>query len=187
MIHVRMCTQLGDVVLALDDRAAPTTTANFMRYVRAKLYQGAKLYRVMRPEHWTAGREMELVQGGLAFQPDRILSPVSHESPLQTGLFHRAGTISMARGAPGTASSEFFICLNDCSMLDPSASATPPNDGLGFAAFGHVLDGIEVLRRIQILPTLTEAPLPLLNGQMLAKPVHIDAIDCIDEGADGSP
>lgn len=95
------------------------------------------------------------------------LPTVAHEQPTAP---HGRGTVSLARTAPGTASAELFICLDESApALDPGAS--PPMDGLGFAVFGQVVEGLDVLEQIHALPTVEEAPHPLMRGQLLAEPV----------------
>ena len=106
--------------------------------------------------------------------PERMLPPIEHESPRDTGVLNTTGAISMARAEPGTASSEFFICLSDCTVLDPTDTPTQTNDGLGFAAFGTVTDGLDVARQIQGQPTTDDAPHELIKGQILASPVKIE-------------
>ena len=171
--RVAMTTSLGVIELALDVRAAPLTAQNFLRYVSERRYVGASFYRAMRREHWTPGRELELVQGGLAVSGNQPLAPIAHESPTDTRLLHKRGTISMARAAIDTASSEFFICVDDCPGLDPTATPTPPADGLGYAAFGHVTKGMDVVIAIQQRATSIDAPIEAMRGQILLEPVTI--------------
>ena len=168
-----MATSLGTIELELDALAAPVTTSNFLRYVDEDLFVDASFYRAMRREHWTPGRELELVQGGLHGVGRAGLEPIGHESPAVTGLRHLRGSISMARGPAGSASSEFFICVEDCPGLDPTANPTPPADGLGYAVFGRVSAGMDVVRAIHRQPTCEEAALELLRGQVLRRPVVI--------------
>ena len=142
--------------------------ANFLRYVDEGRYEGATFYRVVTPANQPDDDvRIEVIQGGFGFREDaRRLPPIAHETTAQTGLRHRDGTISMARAAPGTASSEFFICLGDQPELDYGGRRNP--DGQGFAAFGQVTAGMDVVRRIQGEP----AP-----GQLLMAPVPILAIE----------
>lgn len=171
--HVDLRTSLGTISIALYGQQVPVTVANFLRYVDRGLLAEACIYRVVRREHWVPGREMEIVQGGLGLTPEKMLDPIPHESPTDTGLLNRKGAISMARGEPGTATSEFFVCLEDCLCLDPTPSPTPPHDGLGYAVFGEVTEGLEILKEIQMLATLDDARIDLLKGQLLIEPVRI--------------
>jgi peptidyl-prolyl cis-trans isomerase A (cyclophilin A) len=170
---VELETPLGKILIEVDPAAAPISAANFMRYVDEGRYDGACFYRTMRREHGSPGREMELVQGGLAYDPERSLPPIAHESPAHTGLLHAEGAVSLARREPGSASSEFFICMASCPQLDPTDRPTPPADGLGYAVFGRVVAGMDVARRIQAQPTSDAADSELLRGQMLESPVVI--------------
>ncbi len=177
VVLVRMTTSLGQIELQLDLRAAPATSRNFLRYVDEALFSGGSFYRAMRREHWTPGRELELVQGGLHGSGNASLEPIVHESPAATGLRHVRGAISMARGPVGSASSEFFICVEDCPGLDPTTDPIPPADGLGYAVFGHVTAGMDVIREIHRQPTSDESDLELLRGQLLRQPVMLVKVD----------
>ena len=172
-VLVRITTPLGCIELQLAIEEAPVTSHNFLRYVDEGLFSSGCFYRAMRREHWTPGRELELVQGGIAGSGHASLEPIAHESPSTTGLRHVRGAISMARGPVGTASSEFFICVEDCPGLDPTPTPTPPADGLGYAVFGHVTAGMDVVRAIQGQPTAETADPELLRGQLLTHPVML--------------
>jgi len=166
--RVNLQTGQGVVVLELALGKAPITSANFLAYVDARLYDGATIYRALRtPGAPTTG----LVQGGARLDPAKPIAPIAHESTRQTGLSHKDGTLSLARRAPGTATSDFFICVGDAPYLDADPSA--PGDNLGFAAFGHVADGMDIVRRILGLPTSPTAGGPDMAGQMLDPPVPI--------------
>ena len=109
---------------------------------------------------------IEVIQGGLGFDKHPMeLPPIEHEITEKTGIIHENGTISMARLEPGTASSEFFICINDQPELDFGGRRNP--DGQGFAAFGKVTSGMNVVKKIQVMP---------VNGQLLEKIVKIISI-----------
>ena len=165
---VVMQTGQGAITLELYGDKAPTTTANFLRYVDARRYDGASIYRALHtPGDPTTG----LIQGGAKFDPDHPIAPIAHEPTTQTGLAHKDGTISLARRAPGTATSDFFICVGDAPYLDADPKA--PGDNLGFAAFGHVIDGMDVARRILALPVSPTAGAPDMVGQMLDPAVPI--------------
>jgi peptidyl-prolyl cis-trans isomerase A (cyclophilin A) len=131
-------------------------------------YRGATFYRAVTPDNQPDKPvRIEVVQGGLGFEEQPgALPPIAHETTAQTGVRHLDGTLSMARDQPGSASSEFFICLGDQPELDFGGRRNP--DGQGFAAFGRVVAGMEVARTIQRRPAA---------GQMLAPPVAILAIE----------
>lgn len=148
---------------------APVTVGNFLKYVDRKLYDGAAFYRASRPAGATA-TDYGVVQGGLQNDPKKVLAPIAHESTLKTGLKHLDGTISMGRRAPGTAQADWFICVGDQPYLDAD-----PNDpkNPGFAAFGKVVEGMEVVQQILGLPVSPTAGVGAMKGEMLAKPVPI--------------
>lgn len=168
MVRVNFQTGAGLIVLELFADKAPITAANFLRYVDARLYDGATLYRALRKP---GAPPTGLVQGGARVDPADPIAPISHEATTQTGLSHKDGTLSLARRAPGTATSDFFICVGDAPYLDADPKA--PGDNLGFAAFGHVTGGMEVVRAILSLPTSPTAGGPEMAGQMLDPPVPI--------------
>jgi peptidyl-prolyl cis-trans isomerase A (cyclophilin A) len=166
---VALTTPLGRIVIALETQRAPITSANFLRYVDGKLYDGAVFYRASRPPGATAD-DFGFVQGGLQNDPKKLLPPIAHESTRATGLSHVNGTISMAMRAPGTATADWIICLGDQAYLDadPNDPARP-----GFAAFGHVTEGLEVAKQILVLPTGPAKGEGSMRGEMLASPVPI--------------
>jgi peptidyl-prolyl cis-trans isomerase A (cyclophilin A) len=167
-VRVNMQTGQGLIVLDLYADKAPITAGNFLHYVDSRRYDGATIYRA---SHAPTAPQIGLVQGGLQNDPARIFKPIAHESTLQTGLRHRDGTISLARRAQGTATSDFFICVGDASYLD--ADPSQPGDNAGFAAFGQVVDGMDVVRKILTLPTSATAGSPQMKGEMLDPPVPI--------------
>jgi peptidyl-prolyl cis-trans isomerase A (cyclophilin A) len=165
-VPVALTTPLGRIVVALETRRAPLTSANFLRYVDGKRYDGASFFRASRPKGSTRN-DVGLVEAGLSNHPEKLLAPIPHESTAQTGLSHVDGTISIARNAPGTAQADFFICLGDQTYLD--ATATEP----GFAAFGRVTDGLEIVKQILVMPTDPEKGVGSMKGEMLLQPVAI--------------
>ncbi|WP_254062901.1 peptidylprolyl isomerase [Caulobacter sp. S45] len=167
-IKVEIRTQMGLIVLELRPDKAPITSANFLRYVDAKHFDGASFYRAAHPPGFP---NVGLVEGGLQNDPARLFKPIAHESTLLTGLAHKDGTISMAREAEGTATADFFICCGDAPYLD--AHPDTPGDNAGYAAFGQVLQGMDVVRAILAMPTSSEARNPVMRGQILAVPVPI--------------
>lgn len=165
-VYVALETPQGRIVIELAVAQAPVTTANFLRYVDRKLYDKATFFRASRAPGAT---DYGLIQGGL--QNVGALPPVAHEPTTQTGLKHTDGVVSIARTAPGTATSDFFICVGDAPYLDANPAA--PGDNLGFAAFGRVVQGMDVVKKILALPTPGKAINPVMKGQILDPPVPI--------------
>jgi len=151
--QVLLKTDLGEILIELYPEKAPITAANFLRYVDEERFQGATFYRVVTLNNQPNDEIIiEVIQGGLGYTRTALrFDPIPHETTRDTGILHQNGTISMARSQPGSASSEFFICINDQPELDFGGKRNP--DGQGFAAFGRVIDGMEVVRRIQNLPS----------------------------------
>ncbi|WP_445949850.1 peptidylprolyl isomerase [Sphingomonas sp. 2378] len=164
MVRVAMQTSLGPVVLDLDRTHAPITTANFLRYVDQHRLDGVTFYRTVRP-----AADFGFVQFGIQNEPKRILPPIAHEPTTKTGIKHTDGTISVARLAPGSARGDFTIMVGDQPSLD--ADPSKPGDNLGYAAFGHVVEGMDVIHRILDAPA-DPAKGPF-KGEMLAAPVKI--------------
>jgi peptidyl-prolyl cis-trans isomerase A (cyclophilin A) len=165
-VRVTLLTSLGPIVLALESERAPITTANFLRYVDQKRLDGVTFYRASKVQPGFG-----LIQGGVRNDPKRVLKPIAHEPTSKTGLSHTDGTISMARAAPGTATMDFFITVGAMPSMD--ADPTKPGDNLGFAAFGHVIEGMDVVRAILDSPTSPTEGEGVMKGQMLAPPVRI--------------
>jgi peptidyl-prolyl cis-trans isomerase A (cyclophilin A) len=164
-VRVRLETDAGAMVLALDAKRAPVTAANFVRYVREGRFDGTSFYRAAR----TKGREGRgFIQGGIRRNYRRMLPPIAHEPTTATGLRHEEGTISMARAEEGAgATGDFFITLSPQPAMD-SAPGKP-----GYAAFGKVVEGLDVARRILAAPTVPNAGRGAMRGQMLVTPVKI--------------
>ena len=163
-VEVRLQTAQGDIVLALDPAHAPVTTANFLHYVDQKRFDGAQFYRAV-----PIGDDGQygLLQGGLYGTRIQPFKPIAHEAPAVTGLHHVDGAVSMARGAPGTAASEFFIVVGDLVDLDGK------DDDPGYAVFGHVESGMDVVKQLLAMPRSPDAGGADMRGQMLASPVKI--------------
>ncbi|MBM3130548.1 MAG: peptidylprolyl isomerase [Chloroflexi bacterium] len=164
-------TEIGDLVVALDAARAPITVANFLRYVDAGRYRDAMFYRVVRMDNQPNDAvKIEVIQGGLGMgeHPNK-LPPIPQETTRITGIRHSDGVISMARLAPDSAHSEFFICIGDQPELDFGGARNP--DGQGFAAFGRVVSGMDVARTIQQLPA---------DGQMLKQKISILGVSRIE-------
>jgi peptidyl-prolyl cis-trans isomerase A (cyclophilin A) len=167
IVRVRLDTSAGPIVIALDMKRAPITATNFLRYVEEKRFDGTSFYRAARnPTSRTTG----LVQGGIDHNMPRSWFPIGHEPTTLTGIKHVDGTISMARNEPGTAMGDFFICVGPAQRLD----AVPGNKILvGYAAFGHVVTGMDVIHRILALPTWPGGRTRELVGQSIRQPVRI--------------
>jgi peptidyl-prolyl cis-trans isomerase A (cyclophilin A) len=167
-VKVAVTTGAGVFVLELYPDKAPITVANFLRYVDQKRYDGAKLYRaVTAPGIATLG----LVQGGLQNDPKKVLPPIKHEPTSKTGIKHTDGVISLARWAEGTATADFFICVGEAPYLD--ADPSRPGDNTGYAAFGRVVEGMDVVRKVLGYPTSPTKGEGVMKGQMLEPPVPI--------------
>lgn len=168
-VRVVLTTDLGPITLELDHLHAPVTTENFVAYVDQKRFDGTVFYRSMRLQ--SDGAPAGLIQGGTQNDPRRTLKPIAHEPTTQTGLSHKAWTLSMARYAPGTATGDWSILLSDLPSLDADPRAT--GDNAGYAVFGRVVDGQDTVRKIYdapLSPTLGEG---FMKGQMIAAPVKI--------------
>ena len=161
--RVRIETQIGAITVELDGRHAPVTTANFLAYVDQHRFDGTSFYRASRTE---GAQERGFVQGGIRRDYRRMLAPIAHEPTSTTGLRHRAGTISMARGESG-AMGNFFITTAAMPAMDAHGGEE------GYAAFGQVVEGMDVVRRILAMPTDPRAGSGAMRGQMLAAPVAI--------------
>ena len=169
VVRVRLETEAGAIVLALDAKRAPVTTANFVQYVEKGHFDGTVFYRAApTPGSPKSGKNARgFVQGGVRRDYRRMLPAIAHEPTTKTGLSHEEGTISMASTGPGTATGNFFITT--ARMPDMDAKGDEP----GFAAFGRVVEGMDVVRSILAAPVVPDAGRGALRGQMLAKPVRI--------------
>ena len=167
VIPISMETELGSIQMELYPDRAPITVSNFLRYVDENRYEDFHFYRVVHMENQPDNDvKIEVIQGGLWFDKHPMELPtIIHETTDKTGIRHLNGIISMARLEPGTASSEIFICINDQPELDFGGKRNP--DSQGFAAFGKVISGMDVVRKIQLLPE---------TNQMLDKVVKVNSI-----------
>jgi peptidyl-prolyl cis-trans isomerase A (cyclophilin A) len=168
-VNVIMHTSRGDIRIALEKDKAPVTVANFLRYVDAKRLDGITFYRAVKVSE---DGQYGLMQAGLRGNPKLIYKAIAHESTRMTGLSHLDGTISMAMREPGTATADFFFVLGDLTSLD----AKPEGTDVGYAAFGHVTDGLPVLRGMLDLPKSEQAGDGSMKGQMLAEPVKVISV-----------
>jgi len=164
---VKLNTSLGEIVLEIDTIQAPVTARNFLYHIEKGTFHTAVFYRVVRMDNQPQNDvKIEVIQGGL-YADEEIEKHITvrHEMTQETGLKHLDGTVSMARMEPGTASTEFFICIGDQPELDFGGRRNP--DGKGFAAFGKVVEGMDVVRRIQQLPD---------KNQYLPEPVNFFSV-----------
>ena len=145
-------TEMGDITVEIYADKAPVTGLNFLKYVQENRYEGAFFYRVVTMDNQPDDSiRIEVIQGGL-YEDDHpaMLPPIFHETTAETAILHTNGVISMARWEPGTATSEFFICVGDQPELDYGGRRNP--DGQGFAAFGKVIKGMNVVKKIHVQP-----------------------------------
>lgn len=171
-VQVAIETVAGTITVELYGDKAPITVANFLRYVDGKRFDGAEFYRTVRLE---ALPNAGLLQGGCHGDPKRLLPPIAHEPTSQTGLRHRVGTLSMPRRELGTADGEFFICLDEAPWYD--VNPIKPGDNLGYAAFGQVIGGMDVVLAIHAMPVSpTEGADYGMAGQILDPPVKFTSV-----------
>nr|WP_231568272.1 peptidylprolyl isomerase [Novosphingobium malaysiense] len=169
-VFVALTTGMGVITLDLDKTHAPLTTANFLKYVDSKRMDGAVFYRAMHLGH--SDEPAGLLQGGVR-DGAKLFDPVAHESTNQTGILHKAGTISMARFAPGTATADFMILLSAMPALDAAEGNSGEDPGAGFAAFGHVVGGMDVVRAIWNQPRSATKGEGVMKGDILEDEVKI--------------
>jgi peptidyl-prolyl cis-trans isomerase A (cyclophilin A) len=151
-VRVLIVTDKGDIEVELDAAKAPNTVANFLKYVDAKFYDGGRFHRTVTPDNQPDNKvKIEVIQGGI--NPEKVEKErpaIKLERTKDTGLKHLDGTISMARDGPDTATSDFFVCIGAQPELDFAGKRNP--DGQGFAAFGRVTKGMDVVKKIQTAP-----------------------------------
>ncbi|WP_375394891.1 peptidylprolyl isomerase [uncultured Sphingomonas sp.] len=170
VIRVRLVTSAGPIVLALDARHAPLTTANFLAYVDDGRFEGTYFYRASRRK---AQPTLGLIEGGVGMDARRKLAPVKLEPTDRTGLHHLNGTVSMAHGPdPDSANGNFSIMVGDTPSLDAHRTDR------GFAAFGRVVSGMDVVRRILALPSGGGGD--VMRGEIILKPVTILRAERLD-------
>jgi peptidyl-prolyl cis-trans isomerase A (cyclophilin A) len=164
VVTCKIETTKGTILVELYPEKAPKTVANFLKYVDAGLYTNGSFFRVTTPENEaTRDIKIEVIQGGTVERQD--FDPIEIETTEKTGILHENGTISMARSGPNTATNNFFICINAQPELDFAGKRNP--DGFGFAAFGKVIQGMDIVKKIQSGEN---------NNQLLLEPVIIKSI-----------
>jgi peptidyl-prolyl cis-trans isomerase A (cyclophilin A) len=170
-VTIRVVTEMGDVVAQLYADRAPVTVANFLRYVDAGAFDGSRFYRVVRADNQPDDSvRIAVVQGGIRRDAERY-APIGLERTSETGVSHVDGTLSMARNGPDTARGDFSIMVGDQPELDFGGRRNP--DGQGFAAFGRVIEGMDVVRRMNAAPA---------DAQRLTPPIRIDRIERVTGG-----
>ncbi|HYU77923.1 MAG TPA: peptidylprolyl isomerase [Vicinamibacterales bacterium] len=171
-VRVRVQTELGDIVIEVDPVRAPRTTANFLRYVDAGHYDGGEFHRTVKMDNQPESTiKIEVIQAGVNPKYAKNgFPPIALERTNVTGITHKDGTVSMARGAPDSATSGWFICINDQPSLDFGGMRNP--DGQGFGAFGRVVSGMDVVRKIQMAPSSTNRTTNT-EAQRLTPPIQI--------------
>jgi peptidyl-prolyl cis-trans isomerase A (cyclophilin A) len=165
-VTVVLKTEMGNIVVAVETERAPITAANFLKYVDQKRLDASTFYRAVPMDQ---DGQYGLIQGGLRGNPKRVLKPIAHEPTTTTGLSHLSGALSMARAEPGTATADFFIVIGDLVSLDAQPNGGDP----GYAVFGRVVDGMDVVSAILLEPRSLTKGEGILKGQMLADPVKI--------------
>jgi peptidyl-prolyl cis-trans isomerase A (cyclophilin A) len=169
--RVIMQTQLGAIEIDVYKSRAPLTAENFLYYVDNELYDAQGFYRAVRPETDPRGLGMQIIQGGL-LSMESVTAPIDHETTKMSGLSHLDGAVSMARDEPGTGSAAyFFISIGDNTSLDYGGSRNP--DGQGYAVFGQVVKGMDVVRAVQLRETKGPSESEVTAGQFLTEPVKI--------------
>lgn len=163
-VHVEIESERGVIEVEVDTTRAPMTAANFLRYVDGGYYDGGQFHRtVTMANQPNDAVRIEVIQAGVSpSRAEERFEPIPLERTTLTGLAHRDGAISMARRTPDSAVSDFFICIGDQPSLDFGGARNP--DGQGFAAFGQVVRGMDIVRAIQTAPA---------EGQQLTPPIRI--------------
>ena len=165
--QIKINTNAGDIIVELYPKKAPITVAAFLKYVDSNYYKNGNFYRVLKNENLSAEYNRGIIQGGMYRSTPKKLNDLTgtvHEPPKQTGLSNTDGTISMARTTAGSAKTEFFICIGDQTQYDSGGNAN--SDGLGMAAFGRVIKGMDIVRKIQSRSSngdSFETPIKILN------------------------
>ncbi|HSR00038.1 MAG TPA: peptidylprolyl isomerase [Sphingomicrobium sp.] len=165
LVPVAIDTSLGRIVVALDKGHAPVSTANFLHYVDTHRYDGETFYRAMHVG------EGGLIQGGVHSNALKLFPPIKHEPTSMTGLHNVAGAIVMANAGPGTARADFFILASDVPQFD--ATGSDP----GYAVFGHVIEGMDVVGKILASPVSTTKGEGAMKGQILEPAIKIVKVE----------
>jgi len=166
--HIEIQTKLGDIEIELYQDKAPKTVTAFLSYIDSGFYKNASFYRILNDENQPSNApKSELIQGGIwktNYRKSTSLPGIPHETTKQTGILHKDGVISMARQAPGTATTEFFICVGDQPGFDYVGANNA--DGQGYAAFGKVIKGMNIVKALYDAPEynqLFDPPVDIYN------------------------
>ena len=166
-------TSVGDIKVQLEAKKAPITVANFLKYVDEKLFDDGTFFRVVRLDNQANSPvKIQVIQGGIDEKTKKSFAPIDLETTQKTGIKHKNGTLSMARSQPNTATASFFICIEDQPELDFGGKRNP--DGQGFAAFGKVVEGMAVVKKIQQGKTRVSKEFD--QPQVLIEPVKIISV-----------
>lgn len=171
-IMVIISTSIGNIDVQLFTENAPLTTKNFLKYIDDKSYLNAEFFRVVRPDNDNGSPKISVIQANITTKDE--LQAIKLETTETTGIKHLNGTLSMARGAPNTATSSFFICINPQPSLDFGGERNP--DNLGFAAFGRVVNGMDIVKKINTITKTKASDDEYLEGQLLSSPIVIKNI-----------
>ena len=169
--NIAFKTSKGDIIIELYNQIAPITVDNFLRHLDGGYYDGSSFYRTVTHQNDNGSPKIEVIQGGLG-DIDKPFPAISHESTNITKLKHEDGTISMSRGEVHSATSDFFICIGSQQGLDFGGERN--NDGQGFAAFGKVIEGMDIVRDINGMPSNKKTDNEYVKGQMINNPIIIE-------------
>lgn len=169
--NIAFKTSKGDIIIELYNQIAPITVDNFLRHLDGGHYDGSSFYRTVTHQNDNGSPKIEVIQGGLG-DIDKPFPAISHESTNITKLKHEDGTISMSRGEVNSATSDFFICIGSQQGLDFGGERN--NDGQGFAAFGKVIEGMDIVRDINGMPSNKKTDNEYVKGQMINNPIIIE-------------
>lgn len=171
VVRVELVTELGTITADLFHKQAPITVRNFIRYVDGRRFDGMTFYRAMKLDWGT--QPNGIIQTGLRGLSTKVFPPIAHEPTSLTGIKHKAGTLSMARNAPGTAQADFSILLSDLSGFDADPASPNPETQAGYAAFGQVVSGMDVALKILEAPRSATLGQGIMKGQMLSPQIKV--------------
>ena len=170
VVRIEIVTELGTITAELFHKQAPITVKNIMRYVAARRYDGTTFYRAMKLD-W-GEQPNGLIQMGIR-DATKLFPPIPHEPTSQTGIKHKAGTLSLARNAPGTARADFSILMSDLASYDADSTSDSPELQAGYTAFGQVVSGMDVALKIFEAPRSATEGQGFLKGQMLMPAIKV--------------
>ena len=173
VINLNLITSVGSIKIELYADKAPITVDNFLNYVDGLYFDNTSFYRTVTYENDNGNPKIEVIQKGIG-DGWKAFPMIKHESTRITGIKHLDGTISMSRGAPNTATSDFFICIGNHQSLDYGGGRN--SDGQGFSAFGQVIEGMDIVRSIHQLPSDKKTENSYVKGQLINEPIKIISI-----------